>query len=508
MTHERRPGRAGVALVATISVGLSFALPTYAQPLADSTATSTEAEAGPTDTPGPASTSTDLALSSPTPDVPLIEPATPTETHGLPSATVADVPTDTPFAVQAEPTPADPSPEANSSPADTATPASTPIPPPLDESPATPTETPSAEGTATPGSTPTPTWTATPESAVAAFDTAAFDTAASFGTGSVLINEVAWAGTEASTSDEWIELWNPGAQPIDLTGWRLSDGGDLNVVLTGEVPGFGFYLLERTDDQSVSDIPADRVYTGSLSNSGEGLELSDPEGSRIDIANAAGGAWPAGSTAPRRSMERHGLLDLPGSWITFPGTGGNGLDADGNPIGGTPRRPNAPSAPTSTPTPSPTAEAGDATPYPSGAVVINEVAWAGTLASSSDEWIELYNPGDAAVDLDGWTLTDDGDIDIGLRGMLDPGGYHLLERSDDQSISDIAADLTYSGALSNDGETLRLLDPTGTLIDAVNPGGGPWPAGDAARRASMERGGALGDLHRAITGSAATPTAR
>jgi multidrug efflux pump subunit AcrB len=25
-------------------------------------------------------------------------------------------------------------------------------------------------------------------------------------------------------------------------------------------------------------------------------------------------------------------------------------------------------------------------------VVINEVAWAGTAASSSDEWIELYNP--------------------------------------------------------------------------------------------------------------------
>ena len=62
-----------------------------------------------------------------------------------------------------------------------------------------------------------------------------------------------------------------------------------------------------------------------------------------------------------------------------------------------------------------------------------------------------------------------------------------LERSDDQTISDQPADRVYTGALSNEGETLRLIDPAGAEIDVVNPSGGAWPAGGADRRASMER---------------------
>ena len=38
-------------------------------------------------------------------------------------------------------------------------------------------------------------------------------------------------------------------------------------------------------------------------------------------------------------------------------------------------------------------------------VRINEVAWMGTLVSSNDEWIELYNTGSNEIDLSGWVLT-------------------------------------------------------------------------------------------------------
>jgi hypothetical protein len=287
----------------------------------------------------------------------------------------------------------------------------------------------------------------------------------------VLINEVAWAGTQASSNDEWIELWNPGPDPIDLTGWTLTDGGDLTVTFSGEIPAHSLYLLERTDDSTISDIPADRVYTGSLNNGGETLKVLDPSGSSIDTANASGGGWPARDAASHSSMERHGLADFPANWSTFPGVGGNGVDASGNPIAGTPRQPNAPLAP---PSATPTAGAAG-TPYPAVAVIINEVAWAGTLASSSDEWIELLNPGVAPIDLAGWTLTDDGDIDVGLEGVLDPGAFYLLERSSDDTIADIAASRIYSGALSNSGERLRLIDPAGSEIDVVNSDGGARP---------------------------------
>src|SRR3970040_264768 len=100
---------------------------------------------------------------------------------------------------------------------------------------------------------------------------------------------------------------------------------------------------------------------------------------------------------------------------------------------------------TATPSPTPTDAPPPSTPFAPEAVIINEVAWGGTLASTSDEWIELLNPGMEVVSLDGWTLTDDNDIDLDLSGVLAGGDYYVVERSDDQTISDQAAD-RYSSA--------------------------------------------------------------
>ena len=61
-------------------------------------------------------------------------------------------------------------------------------------------------------------------------------------------------------------------------------------------------------------------------------------------------------------------------------------------------------------------------------VVINEVAWMGTAASDSDEWIELYNATDQDIDLAGWTLTSsDGTPVIHLAGTILARGHYLLE---------------------------------------------------------------------------------
>ena len=133
----------------------------------------------------------------------------------------------------------------------------------------------------------------------------------------MLINEVAWAGTSASSSDEWIELLNMGSTPIDLTGWTLTDDGDINIRLAGVIAPRSYFLLERTDETTIADIDADLIYTGNLSNSGETLRLLDPSGALIDSANLRGGGWPAGEAASRASMERRGGDDQPGNWATF-----------------------------------------------------------------------------------------------------------------------------------------------------------------------------------------------
>jgi hypothetical protein len=116
----------------------------------------------------------------------------------------------------------------------------------------------------------------------------------------VVINEVAWMGTAASGTDEWIELYNATGQDVDLTGWTLaSSDGSPAIDLEGTIPAHGHYLLERTDDGTISDVPADQVYTGDLLLGGETLTLTDGGGAVVDTANAEnGGAWPAGSNNP------------------------------------------------------------------------------------------------------------------------------------------------------------------------------------------------------------------
>ena len=46
----------------------------------------------------------------------------------------------------------------------------------------------------------------------------------------------------------------------------------------------------------------------------------------------------------------------------------------------------------------------------------------------------------------------------------------LLQPTDDSTVADIAADRIYSGGLNDDGETLRLFDSTGALVDWANAG--------------------------------------
>ena len=341
---------------------------------------------------------------------------------------------------------------------------------------ATQTLTPTMTPTPSPAFTFTPTLTFTPTSTATPAATPVPPRA-------VLISEVAWAGTAASAYDEWLELYNPGDTAIDLTGWRLTaSDGSPDIALQGTIAAHGFFLLERTDDDTVSDIPADQIYTGNLSNGGEALTLYGPLGEVVDTANGDGGAWPAGDAASHATMERIGLsADSDAAWGTNTGWVTHGHDADGNPLRGTARYPNSVNFPTPTPTatgsPTPTATPTNTptpTPTPTvtptakplaGRVLIGEFLphprydWNGDgYANSGDEFIEIVNLGPGAVNLDNWIL-DDGEggsrpYEIPETGLL-PG--HVVVFFAHQT-----------GIILNDrGDTVRLFRPNGQLVDEV-----------------------------------------
>lgn len=107
---------------------------------------------------------------------------------------------------------------------------------------------------------------------------------------------------------------------------------------------------------------------------------------------------------------------------------------------------------------------------------ISEVAWMGTADSSSNEWIELYNDGSESISLTGYKLTsiDDG-LNVSLKGSIQSNSYYLIERTDDSSVPNISADLiaSFGSGLSNAGETLKLINQEGSVIDEV-VGGTSW----------------------------------
>jgi len=139
-------------------------------------------------------------------------------------------------------------------------------------------------------------------------------------------------GTTASCDDEWIELKNVSEEVVSLAGWQLLDK-NLNIKIIFEAldsigPG-EFYLLERTDDDSVPAVLADKIYSGALNNEEESLRLFDQNCNLIDEA-VASPDWPAGNKDEKRTMERSEEL----SWHTY-------FDGGENEIFGTPRAENS-----------------------------------------------------------------------------------------------------------------------------------------------------------------------
>ncbi len=151
--------------------------------------------------------------------------------------------------------------------------------------------------------------------------------------------------------------------------------------------------------------------------------------------------------------------------------------------------------------------------HASASVLINEVAWMGSLVSANDEWIELRNVGSSAVDLSGYTLTSgNGSLHVPISGSIAGSGYFLLERTDDSTVPNVVADQIYSGSLTNVGDSLTLKNASGSVVDTVSGGenwgniGGDNTTKDTAQRTESGWITAAGTPRRDNATSGATPT--
>jgi len=346
----------------------------------------------------------------------------------------------------------------NLPPPETLTPTSTLSPTPDPSKTVTPTTTLTPSPTPTPSPTseltpsPSPTITRTPTSTPALPSPV------------ITLNEylpaprnIDWNGDgEVDLNDEYIELYNPNTEPVDLGGWQLDDqeGGSRPYLIPpgSAIPARGFLLFFRSD-------------TGvALNNSGDDMRLFDPHKQLMDQHHYPGS---------RLDVSWSRTVDGAGSWTdTY-------LPSPGSPN----IAPTATLTPTATailsPTPTPTITP---TPFPApadGAIALNEVLtspknvdWDGDgVADHLDEWVEIYNGGSTPADLAGWRLWRGQLGDNGLPDgyyyelpsgtILSPGGFMLIFRSQ----SDL-----HLPARNGD---LHLVRPDGRLADSYSWSGFP-----------------------------------
>ena len=96
--------------------------------------------------------------------------------------------------------------------------------------------------------------------------------------------------------------------------------------------------------------------------------------------------------------------------------------------------------------------------------------------TDSMEYIEIHNAGMDAIDLTGYTL---GGVTDTLEGMIAAGAYTVLSLDSGVIARNFGVTSMewQSGSLRNSGETLRIIDPTGTVVDSVDyDDGGDWPS--------------------------------
>ncbi len=164
--------------------------------------------------------------------------------------------------------------------------------------------------------------------------------------GELVINEVAWAGTASEFStNEWFELYNTTDADIDVSNWKIFISGkqlSVSKIMNKIVPAHGYYLFERISDNTVKEIAADAIFSGSLNNSGEKIEIFRPDNEKSDEVDARAG-WFAGDSVKYRSMERvdaYGMGNDSANWQNNQGFRESGRSFNGGPIYGSPKRAN------------------------------------------------------------------------------------------------------------------------------------------------------------------------
>ena len=241
---------------------------------------------------------------------------------------------------------------------------------------------------------------------------------------SVCINEIL-AHTQNPALEDYIELYNHGQQPVDVSGCVLTDSPDTNkFVIPAQtiIPGGGFAVFYQS------------TLGFGLKASGERIYFKGPDGAVIDAIEygdqadgVSYGRFPDGASA-------FYMLST-----NTPGTNNSSF-----------RQPE---------------------------IVINEIMYHPISGNDDDQYVELYNPGTNGVDLSGWRLRDGITFSFSTNTIIPPDGYLVVARNRTNLLAKyptLNAGNTvgnFGGRLSHGGERIELARPE--LLFTTNNHGAP-----------------------------------
>jgi len=137
----------------------------------------------------------------------------------------------------------------------------------------------------------------------------------------------------------------------------------------------------------------------------------------------------------------------------------------------------------------------EASPEPQTAlpqIVLSEIMYHPLEDRAELQFIELQNPGDAAVPVSRWSLRGGVDCALPRGASIPPQGYVVVcrdlaaFRGSYGTSSNVIG--TFTGSLSSRGERVELVDAAGKLVEAVEYGDRPpWPVAADGHGASLER---------------------
>lgn len=272
----------------------------------------------------------------------------------------------------------------------------------------------------------------------------------------VVLSEISYNPPESGDDSlEYIELYNPTMQDINLTAWSF-ESGFVYDSLVGAIPAQGFIILAKDQsavEQTLGVAVAGQWTSGSLSNGGERIALADANGNIVfDVTYDDRDGWPSSADGTDGSGATIELCDL----TADPSDGANwqasttstGVTVGGIEFLGTPGAESA----------------CDPTLGPQGELVVTEILYNDPTMDDDLEFFEIYNRGSAAIDLQGYTFSSG--VEHTFSDMtIAAGDYLIMARNGDIVSTTFGVDATSwtSGALSNSGETIELRDPNGVL---------------------------------------------